>query len=62
MGEERKVVAPEKGYFVGAPVLTVWKLRAKKPGTSFVRMNCYRQWEGREKTVSRFEVQVKITP
>ena len=62
MGEERKVVAPEKGDFVGAPVLTVWKLRARKPGISFIRMSCYRQWEGKEKAVNQFEVQVKITP
>jgi len=62
MGEERKVVALEKGDVVGTPVLMVWKLRAKKPGTSSVRMSYYRQWEGKDKAVNQFEILVDITP
>jgi predicted secreted protein len=62
MGEERKVAAPEKGGVVGTPVLMVWKLKARKPATSFIRMLYYRQWEGKEKAANQFEVIVDITP
>ncbi len=62
LGEERKVAAPEKGDMVGTPVLMVWKLRAKKTGTSPIRMLYYRQWEGKEKSVNQFEVVVDIVP
>ena len=62
MGEERKVAAPEEGNVVGAPVLMVWKLKARKPGTSFIRMLYYRQWEGKEKAANQIEVVVDITP
>jgi len=62
MGEEQKVAAPERGDVVGAPVLMVWKLKARKPGTSLIRMLYYRQWEGKEKAANQFEVVVDITP
>jgi predicted secreted protein len=62
MSEERKVVTPEKRDVVGTPVLTVWKLRANKPGTSSIRMSYYRQWEGKDKAVDQFEILVDITP
>lgn len=60
--EERKASAPKKRELVGTPVLTVWKLRAKKPGTSSIKMLYYRQWEGKEKAVNQFEVVVDIVP
>jgi len=62
LGEERKVAAPEKRDLVGTPVLMVWKLRAKKSGTSSIKMLYYRQWEGKEKSVNRFEIFVEIVP
>jgi predicted secreted protein len=62
MSEETKVITSEKGDVVGAPVLTVWKLRAKRPGTSAIRMSYYRQWEGKDKAVNQFEILVDITP
>lgn len=62
MSEERKVVTPEKRDVVGTPVLTVWKLRANKPGTSSIRMSYYRQWEEKDKAVDQFEILVDITP
>jgi len=62
IGEERKGVALEKGDVVGTPVLMVWKLRAKKSGTTFIRMSYYRPWEGKDKAVNQFEVLVDITP
>jgi len=62
VGEERKDVAPERGDVVGAPVLMVWKLRAKKSGTTFIRMLHYRQWEGNDKAINQFEILVDITP
>jgi predicted secreted protein len=60
--EERKGVAPEKGDVVGTPVVMVWKLRARKPGNSMIRMSYYRLWEGKDKAVNQFEILVDITP
>jgi len=62
IGEERKGVALEKGDVVGTPVVMVWKLRARKPGNSMIRMLYYRLWEGKDKAVNQFEVLVDITP
>ncbi|HVP79274.1 MAG TPA: protease inhibitor I42 family protein [Thermodesulfobacteriota bacterium] len=62
IGEERKDVALEKGDVVGTSVLMVWKLRAKKSGTTFIRMSHYRQWEGKDKAINQFEILVDITP
>jgi predicted secreted protein len=62
LSEERKVVTSEKGDLVGTPMLKVWKLRAKKPGTSMIRMSYYRLWEGKDKAVNQFEILVDITP
>lgn len=62
IGEERKDVALEKRDVVGTPVLRAWKLRAKKSGTTFIRMSYYRQWEGKDKAVNHFEILVDITP
>ncbi len=61
LGEEQ-VSAPEKRDLVGTPVLTVWKIRAKNPGTSSIKMLYYRQWEGKEKAVNQFEIVVDILP
>lgn len=60
--EERKPIPSERGDVVGTPVLMVWILRAKKPGTSFIRLLYYRLWEGKDKAVSQFEILVDITP
>jgi predicted secreted protein len=62
MGEEGKSIAPEKGDVVGTPVVMIWKLRARKPGNSMIRMSCYRPWEGKDKAVNQFEIRVHITP
>ena len=62
MGEEGKSIAPEKGDVVGTPVVMIWKLRARKPGNSMIRMLCYRPWEGKDKAVNQFEIRVHITP
>jgi predicted secreted protein len=62
MSEERNIIPSERGDVVGTPVLMVWILRAKKPGTSFIRMSYYRLWEGKEKAANQFETLVDITP
>ncbi len=59
---EKQVSAPEKRDLVGTPLVMVWKLRAKKPGTSSIRMLYYRQWEGKEKAINQFEIVVDIGP
>ena len=62
LSQERKVLTPEKGDMVGTPVLTVWRLRAIRTGTSLIKMAYYRQWEGKDKAVNQFEILVEIAP
>jgi predicted secreted protein len=62
VGEEKKILPGEGKDMVGEPVLSIWKLRAKKPGRSIIRMSYYRIWEGKDKAVNQFEVSVDIVP
>ena len=59
--EETRVENPARGT-VGSPVIGVWILGVRKAGITSIRMKCYRQWEGMEKSVNQFEVQVDILP
>ncbi len=45
---------------VGGPAIKVWVLRAKKIGTSLIRMLYFRPWEGKEKAEEAFELRVHI--
>ncbi len=45
---------------IGAPVMRLWQLRAKKSGNARIVMYNYRLWEGREKSVNRFFLDVTI--
>jgi predicted secreted protein len=49
----------EKGK-VGAPVTSVWLFRVKKEGQSEIKLNYYREWEGKEKSADHFFVKVHI--
>jgi predicted secreted protein len=44
----------------GGPMLGVWQLRAKKAGTTTVRMAYYRSWEDEDKAKRKFYITVQI--
>ena len=46
--------------FVGAPVITRWQLKAVKQGTTELKLFLYRDWEGKDRAASLFQVKVKI--
>jgi len=57
VSEETKVLQPES---LGSPVLMVWKFEAIKEGTTGIKMDHYRSWEGKEHSTDHFEVRIKI--
>lgn len=61
IGEERKI-QEKGGESVGSPTLYTWVLKAKKTGKSVIRMSYYRIWEGKDKALRRFELEVNIVP
>lgn len=62
VGEETKPIGREGKKMAGEPVIGVWKLRARRPGRSIIRMKYYRAWEKSEKAINQFEVSVDINP
>ena len=54
-----KTRAPSDGR-VGGPVLGIWTFRAKEPGSTEIRMDYYRKWEGVEKAIEKFRVKITI--
>jgi len=61
IGEERKI-QEQGGESVGYPTLYTWILKAKKTGKSVIRMSYYRIWEGKDKAIRGFELEVNIVP
>ena len=61
ISKQRKV-QEESGEFVGSPTLYTWILKAKKIGKSIIKMTYYRIWEGKDKAIRQFEVEVDIIP
>jgi inhibitor of cysteine peptidase len=45
---------------VGGPLLRTWRLQAQTPGLSQLALDYFRPWEGRDKAVKHFQVQVRI--
>jgi predicted secreted protein len=45
---------------VGGPVLGLWTFQAKEPGTTEIKMDYYRKWEGVEKAIKKFRVKITI--
>ena len=62
IGEERREIKKEPNDLTGNTLLFFWKLKTKKPGTSMIRLDYYRIWEGKDKATQRFEVSVNIHP
>lgn len=58
--EERKEIRKDQNVLTGGPFQYIWKLKPRRSGTSTIRMDYYRIWEGKEKAVQRFEVRVDI--
>ena len=46
---------------VGAPVVGIWKFKARKQGTTGIKMDLYRKWEGAGKSVDHFSLRVFIS-
>jgi inhibitor of cysteine peptidase len=49
-----------KASLVGAPVVKVWTLKAKKAGTTDLKLLYFRSWEGRGTAVKAFRIQLRI--
>lgn len=45
---------------VGAPVIMIWCIRAKKSGWTDLYMDYYRPWEGLEKATDHFSLSIDI--
>jgi predicted secreted protein len=49
-----------KDHLVGTPVIVRWQLKAVQRGNTELRLFLYRNWEGKERAASLFQVGVKI--
>jgi predicted secreted protein len=45
---------------VGAPVIGIWQIKALKQGSSSIKMDYSRPWEGKESAVDHFAVNLEI--
>ena len=45
---------------VGAPVMRLWRFKAKKVGQTEIKMDYYRRWEGVEKSTDHFFIKINI--
>ena len=45
---------------VGGPVLGLWTFQAKEPGSTEIKMDYYRKWEGIARAAERFQVKITI--
>ena len=61
IGKERKV-QERSGDPVGSPTQYLWLIKAIKTGSSIIKMSYYRVWEGTDKAIRRFKVEIDITP
>ena len=54
-----KTRAPSDGR-VGGAVLGLWTFRVKGPGTTEIKMDYYRTWEGAARALEHFRVKISI--
>lgn len=45
---------------MGAPILNIWRIKALKKGHTEIKIDHYREWEGREKATDSFSLRVNI--
>ena len=57
VSKETKVISKGK---VGAPVMAVWLFKAKKRGSSEIKMDYYRVWEVKDKSTEHFSIELTI--
>jgi predicted secreted protein len=62
ISEERRREKKEGEEIIGSPIQYIWIIKAKKIGNSTIEMNYYRVWEGKDKTIRQFKVDVNIIP
>jgi len=55
-----KLLLPETKPIVGEPATQAWTMRALQPGTTTVNMTYNRPWQGGEKGLWTFEVNVTV--
>jgi predicted secreted protein len=46
---------------IGAPVVRIWQFKTKKQGTTGIKMDLYRQWEGVGKAVDHFSLKINVS-
>jgi predicted secreted protein len=46
---------------VGAPVVSVWQFKAKEQGSTRIKMDYYRKWEGMEKAADHFILNINVS-
>ena len=57
LGEKTQTQAEGR---IGGPVLGIWIFQAKNPGSTEIKMNYYRTWEGVEKAIEKFRVKITV--
>lgn len=62
IGEDTRAIGGGEEKAAGRPVIGIWKLRAKEPGRSIIKMKYYRTWEKSDKAINQFEISVDISP
>jgi predicted secreted protein len=50
-----------EGRKVGAPAIIMWQFKAKKQGSTKIKMDHYRKWEGAEKSVDHFFLKINVS-
>jgi predicted secreted protein len=60
--EEKREEGNASGDSVGSPTRHTWVIKAKKPGSTVINLGYYRIWEGKDKAIRRFEVEVEVIP
>ena len=54
-----KTQAQTEGH-LGGPVLGIWIFQAKEAGTTEIKMDYYRIWEGVDKAIEKFRVKIRV--
>jgi predicted secreted protein len=55
-----KETGPRSGGRLGAPVMALWLLKAKKIGQTQISLDYYRSWEGKEKASEHLSIELII--
>lgn len=50
-----------EGRKVGTPAVIMWQFKAKKQGSTEIKMDHYRKWKGVEKSVDHFFLKINVS-